>query len=91
MSKADIATKMKALVLAYRESGQTRKTFAWAHGISEPKLTYWIKKFSKSGATPKKLPSSSGFVPIEVDPAPLNARGHLLIRLPSGVEIEIPL
>ena len=91
MSKEDIAAKMKPLVLKYRSSGQSRKAFALAHGISLPKLDYWIKKLSKSAAKHKKGPSASDFVPLYVEPSPLNARAHLMIRLPSGVEIEIPL
>ena len=91
MSKEDIASKLKPLVLAYQESGQTRKAFASAHGISESKLIYWIQKFSKSTPKHKKLPSVPGFVPLKVEPSPLNAKDHLVIRLRSGVEIEIPL
>lgn len=91
MSKEDIASNMKALVLEYRKSGQTRKAFAQAHGISEPKLNYWLKKSSKSTPKHKKSGPSSGFVPLKVTPSSLDARADLLIRLPSGVEIQIPL
>lgn len=91
MSKEELAAKMKSLVLQYRSSGQTRKAFALTHGISLPKLDYWIKKLSKPALKNKKLPSSPGFVPLEVRPSPLSKPGHLLIRLPSGVEIEIAL
>lgn len=90
MSKTNIANQMKPLVAQYHESGQTRKAFALAHGISEAKLIYWIKKLSKS--TPKnKQGAASGFVPLKVEPSLLDARTQLLIRLPSGVEIQIPL
>ena len=91
MSKEDIAAKMKVLVRQYHSSGQSRKVFASAHGISEAKLTYWIKKLSKSAPKHKKSPPASGFVPLKVEPFPLDARDGLLIRLPSGVEIQIPV
>lgn len=90
MSKEDLAAKMKPLVLKYRSSGQTRKAFAASHGISQPKLDYWIKKLSKSAPKHKKA-AASGFVPLKVEPSLLDARAQLLIRLPSGVEIQIPL
>jgi len=90
MSKESLAAKMKSLVLEYRSSGQSRKAFAQAHEISQSKLDYWIKKLSKSTPKHKKLPPESGFVPLEVKPSSI-AGAHLLIRLPSGVEIEIPL
>ena len=91
MSKTNIAIQMKPLVAQYRESGQTRKAFALAHGISEAKLIYWIKKLSKSAPKNKKLPPESDFVPLEVKSSSSSTAGHLMIRLPSGVEIEIPL
>lgn len=91
MSKEAIAAKMKVLVSQYRVSGQTRKAFALAHGISEPKLDYWIKKMSKSAVKPKKKSSGTDFVALGVEASPLHSRDHLMIRLPSGVEIEIPL
>ncbi len=37
---------MKELVGSFHRSGQSRKEFAQAHGLTEGKLQYWIKKFS---------------------------------------------
>jgi len=95
MSREDLAAYMESLVLEYYHSGQTRKAFAAAHGISLEKLIYWIKKMSKSGKLPKtggKAPRRSGsnFVPLKLGMAS-SSRDQLLILLPSGVEIQIPL
>jgi transposase-like protein len=91
MPKEDISAKMKPLVKQYHKSGQTRKAFASVHGISEPKLDYWIKKLSKSAPKNNKALWGSDFVPLEVNRSPLSSPGHLVIRLRSGIEIEIPL
>ena len=91
MSRESLSVKMKSLVKQYRASGQSRKVFAHAHGISEAKLSYWLKKLSKSAPNNKQEPSPCGFVALEVDPSSLKGRDYLLIHLPSGVEIEIPL
>ena len=91
MSKEDLAAKMRALVSQYRDSGQTRKAFASAHGISAAKLAYWIKKLSGSDVENKKKSSGFGFVTVGIEPAPLSSKDHLLIRLPNGVELEIPM
>ena len=91
MSKEKLTAKMKPLVLKYHSSRQSRKAFASAHGISEAKLTYWIKKISNGNDKTQKATSPSGFVPVKVQPTSSLTSGHLLIRLPSGVEIQIPI
>lgn len=90
MTKKNNASHMRKLVKLYQESGQSQKEFAAAHGLKEGKLYYWISKLSKPQqsvaplATPKK-----DFVAIEVTPE--QEAGCIMIRLKSGVEIEIPL
>ena len=91
MAKEELAVNMAAFVGQYRDSGQTRKAFAASHDISEAKLTYWIKKLSQLTAKDRKSPLASGFVPLKLESSPLDTSDHLLIRLPSGVEIQIPL
>jgi len=71
MSKEDLAAQMASLILKYEQSGQNRKDFAQAHGMSESKLDYWRAKLSKEAG----------------DQGP----DYLVIRLPSGVEIQIPM
>jgi len=92
MTKKDTASQMHKLVKEFEASGQSRREFAAAHGIKEGKLHYWISKLTKS----KKLISGSSiseknFVPIAVSSIPEQEVRSILIRLTSGVEIEIPL
>lgn len=75
MSEEDITARMASLILKYRSSGQSRKDFAAAHGMSESKLGYWLLKFSKKAGHQASLFGSD----------------HLVIRLPNGVEIQIPM
>jgi len=93
MSTEPTASDMESLVLAYHQSDQTRKAFAAAHGISLYKLIYWIKKMSKSSEPSKAEDTRSGsdFVPLKVEVSSLVASNCVLIRLGSGVEIQIPM
>ena len=88
MTKKDTASRMRKLVGQFKDSGRSQKAFAAAHGIKEGKLYYWISKLSKPQqsvtVTPKKA-----FVDIEVSSG--QESRCIMIRLKSGVEIEIPL
>jgi transposase-like protein len=90
MAKKDTASQMHKLVKQFRDSGQSQKEFAAAHGLKEGKLYYWISKLSKSeqSVTPLTTPKKD-FVAIEVTPE--QEGRNIMIRLKSGVEIEIPL
>ena len=82
---------MAKLVDRYKASGQSQKTFAASHGVSEGKLHYWITKLSRPD---KALPLADGpsFVPIEISPwLSRKTDQAILIRLKNGVEIEIPV
>ena len=82
---------MGKLVKEYGQSRESQKSFAAAHGLSEGKLHYWIKKLSRPS---KVLPPASepAFVPIAITPSPSGQTDQvILIRLTSGVEIEIPV
>ncbi len=82
---------MVKLIDKYETSGQSQKAFSAAHGLSKSKLHYWIKKLAKSQ---KALPSTTepAFVPLAIIPSPIEKPDKvILIRLTSGVEIEIPL
>jgi len=93
MTKDDTASMMLKLVQEFKASGQSRKVFAASHGIKVGKLQYWISKFAKT-KRPDSEPNNStqDFVPITL-PSSTKATlaQHILIRLQSGVEIEIPL
>lgn len=90
MTNTDTASQMRKLVKQFKDSGQSQKEFAAAHGLKKGKLYYWICKLSKPQqsvpplSTPKK-----DFVAIEVTPE--QEGRNIIIRLKNGVEIEIPL
>lgn len=90
MTKNDTASQMRKLVKQFKSSGQSQKGFAAAHGLKEGKLYYWINKLSKPQQSVSPLvPPKKDFVAIEVRP---DQEGRsIMIRLKSGVEIEIPL
>ena len=69
MIKNDTASRMRKLVKQFKDSGQSQKEFAAAHGLKEGKLYYWISKLSKpqQSVTPLVTPKKD-FVAIEVTP-----------------------
>ncbi len=90
MTTKENADYMAKLVTKFKSSRQTQKEFSAAHGLNEGKLCYWISKLRKQQApiatssTPQK-----DFVAIEVTAA--DSPANIIIRLQSGVEIEIPV
>lgn len=89
MSKFSVSKKMRKLVSLYESSGQSQKAFAQSHGLTEGKLHYWIKKLSKESITEPQGVSS--FIPLEVTDSELPASKTILIRMPNGLEIQIPM
>ena len=88
MTKKDTASRMRKLVGQFKDSGQSQKAFAAAHGIKEGKLYYWISKLSRPQQSAKGTPKKD-FVALEV--ASGQESRCIMIRLKNGVEIEIPL
>lgn len=86
MTKKATESQKRKLVKKFNDSNQSQKDFAKAHELTEGKLHYWISKLTKpeQSVTPKK-----DFVSIEVTPE--QESRSIMIRLKSGVEIEIPL
>jgi len=86
MTKSGNASRMHKLVKQFRDSGLSQKEFAASHGLTTGKLHYWVSKTARPerSAAPKK-----DFVAISVTPE-LEDR-NIVIRLKSGVEIEIPV
>ena len=80
---------MKELVSVFLNSGQSQKEFAEAHGLTKGKLHYWVKKFSESPTTVSK--STSSFIPLEVSSSEELQSRTILIRMPNGLEIQIPI
>lgn len=86
MSKLSESSRMESLVCSYHSSGQTQKDFAKAHGLTEGKLHYWIKKLS----VPREEEPSSEFIPLDLS---LPSRGSrcIVIHIPGGMEVKIPV
>lgn len=80
---------MIKLVAKYEASGQSQRDFAVTHGLSKSKLHYWVKKSSKSPNSPC-AGTISDFLPLEITPSEKTDK-VILIRLVSGIEIEIPV
>ena len=80
---------MSTLVSAFFNSGQSQKEFAEAHGLTKGKLHYWVKKFSEARTTEPKVTSS--FIPLEVSASEPPLSRTILIRMPNGLEIQIPI
>lgn len=90
MTNKDTASHMRKLIKQFEASGQSQKEFASDHGLKEGKLYYWIRKLSKpQHSVPPLIATKKDFVAIEVTPE--QESRSILIRLKSGVEIEIPL
>jgi len=84
-----VTKKMRKLVSLYHISGQSQKSFAQSHGLTEGKLYYWIKKFSKKELSSPE--ASNTFIPIDISEPEESSCKTILIRMPNGLEIEIPI
>ena len=86
MTKSGNASRMHKLVEEFRESGLSQKDFAASYGLTTGKMHYWVSKMARPerSAGPR-----NGFVAISVTPEPEGR--NIVIRLKSGVEIEIPV
>ena len=78
MTRVERKTEMLAQVAAWKASGQPRKGYCSAHGLSLHALNYWCAK-----ARQQKVPG--GFVPLEV-----GAFEGLEVRYPNGVRLLLP-
>ena len=89
--KTSVSEKMHKLVSLYHSSGQSQKDFAKVHGLSEGKLHYWIKKFSKKEST--AADTTSSFIPIDISNSQTQEllSKTILIRMANGLEIQIPI
>ena len=90
MSKKSNYAQMQKLVLQYQSSGKSQKSFALVHGITEGKLHYWLRKLS---ADKERGDNSTGpdFVPLQIAPDSSVEDKAILIQLPNGTSVEIPL
>lgn len=90
MTKNGNASRMHKLVKEFRDSGRSQKEFAAAHGLSPGKMHYWVSKTARpERSAPPSIVPKKDFVAISVTPQRDNR--NIVIRLKSGVEIEIPI
>ncbi len=75
MSRSTQAEQMKELVGSFHRSGQSRKEFAMAHGLTESKLQYWIKKLSLEPVDREEALAS--FIPLK---APTDGTVYIFIN-----------
>ena len=93
MSKTTNYKRMERLVQEYRQSGQGQAAFAQAHGITESKLYYWLRKLGEptSGKAESATEKPSGFIPITAPQPPSDDSTSMIIRLGRDITIEIPV
>ena len=90
MKKNANASRMHKLVKEFRDSGLSQKEFAATHGLTPGKMHYWVSKTARvEPSSPPSIVPKKDFVAISVTPE-LEDR-NIVIRLKSGVEIEIPV
>ncbi|RAV27394.1 IS66 family insertion sequence element accessory protein TnpA [Sinomicrobium soli] len=93
MSKTTNYKRMERLVKEYRQSGQGQAAFAQAHGITESKLYYWLRKLGEPtcGKAESATEKPSGFIPVSTT-KPASAKAtSMIIRIGEGITIEIPV
>lgn len=79
------AEQMYPIVKGYLEGSSSKKSVSEANNISPQVLSYWIKKYNRS-ITGK----SDVFTSLAIEVPPTNEH-TLLIELPNGTRIEIPM
>ena len=76
----------RLLVEAWRRSGMSQGRFAREHGLCASYLSRWKKEFSEDS-------EAAGFVEVIAKPPsirPPSITGAFRVRLPSGIEVEVP-
>ncbi len=74
---------MFPLVEQYLQSGQTRKAFCAAHGISVSQLYYWQGKYPRKGA------DSQGAAFLEISAPAAGERAVMEVVYPGGVRLRL--
>ena len=83
----ELERHMEALVKSFHKSSLTQEEFASKHDISKGKLHYWIKKFSE----PVRESVVPEFIPLEISNFSSKISKSIIIRMPDGMEIQIPV
>jgi len=84
---------MERLVKEYRQSGQGQAAFAQAHGITESKLYYWLRKLGEPtcGKAESATEKPSGFIPVTTTKPTNEDSRPMIIRIGEDITIEIPV
>lgn len=83
--------EMLALYNSWFTSGQSKKSFAEAHGLRSNTFHYWIKKFKNKHAAPAGPPLvKGGFDRLSIEsPIVAKAQALAIINFPSGISVEL--
>ncbi len=83
-----------ALVEAYEKSGQSRREFCAAAGLSSHRLDYYRRRLGRTRSRQQRMPAELPRVNpqwVEVETAKLSPRAPLVLILPAGLRIEVPV
>ena len=85
--------RMRKLVWAYHQSGESLREFSSSHCISKSSLYYWVQQFKKSSMAevPPEEKMSSKFIPIDLSTGSNPEPSYIIINKPCGTQIKIPL
>jgi len=82
--RQQIEQEMYALVEKYQESGMSLREFCTNEGVKVAKFQYWRNKYKKTHS------QLGGFAKLEIS-EPVALALHIVIKLPNGTIIQIPL
>lgn len=80
MKKPELEKQMYDHIDHWKQSGLSQKAYCSQHGLVHHQFVYWVSKRRKS-----QLPSSD-FVTLSMP----EVKGDIQLRLPNGVEINLP-
>ncbi len=79
------AERRRALLAAFRESGQTRQAFARREGIRYTTLCTWVQREDKTAGRPPTREAVVRFAEVAL---PASAARGLEVRLPDGTVVR---
>lgn len=88
--------EMFAHVLACQDSNQPQKVYCKQHGLAYSTFQYWAKKYRKEFKANNGTDSSSGFIPVKVQPYPeILTQGSVVgntlhFLYPNGIQVMCP-
>lgn len=84
----------RAVVDAWRASGQRVQTFARERGVGAWRLRYWAPRLSAGTKSSTSKPASKSTAQLRLVPALITGAGYdsrpaVVIRLPDGIAVEL--